>query len=201
MSKLDVETSVGPLLVAANKVAIIGEMDTVKSARNLITMINSRFFRAIIKLLPLSRHKSSVTHHHAEWEASQVEIKRILAAMANHNETVKNDPAGFAVLMKSFHTQQQRAKNASVAEQKGHARIIKAKQDYAEFVVANGKELALQFDVLVDCIRKELNIETDFDVFRAQTVQMMAAVDEAIDEMKVGIKNFQECTEKDDLTE
>lgn len=201
MSKLDFQTGMGPLLIAANKVAVIGEMGTVKSARELTTMINRRFFRAIIKLLPLSRHKSSATHHRAEWEASQAEIKRILAAMTHHNETVKGDSAGFAALTNSFQTQQQRAKVASTAEQEAHAKIIKAQQDYSDFVVAGAKELSLQFDLLVDSIRRELSIETDFDMFRAQTVQMMVAVDEAVAEMKTGIKNFQESTEKNGTTE
>jgi hypothetical protein len=187
MGNLDYQAGMGPLLAAVQKISVIGEMGTVKSARELSSMMNRRFFRALIQLMPMSGYKSSVKLSHEEWEASQIEIKRILAAMTNHNENVKADPDGFEALMRSLKIQQQRAKNASTTEQKGHAGISQMQREYLQTSVESAKELALHLDVLSDSIRNELNIETDFELFRAQTIQTMAEVDAAVAELKAAI--------------
>ena len=191
LTQLDFQSGMGPLLTAVSKVAVVGEMNTVKIARELTSMVNRRFFKAIVRVLPLGEHKSSVAFHHVEWEAAQVEIKRILAAMNNHTETQKNDPDGFAALMQAFHTQQQRAASHFAEKQRAHDSIIEHQQAYASFVVEGGREIALHLDGLADSVRRELNIDTDFEAFRAQTIQMLAAVDEAMEAMRAGIKKFQ----------
>lgn len=191
MANLDYQGNMGPLLVAVNKVAVVGEMQTVRTARELVSMMNRRFVRAMIQLIPMALYRGRVASQRAEWEATQIEIKRILAAMTNHNETATKDPEAFPALMRSFEAQQQRAKDAATSEQKAHADIIRTQKKYGEFVVAGVAELALHLDVLVDSVRRELDIETDFDEFRAQTEQMIKTASEAIEELKAGLKIYQ----------
>jgi hypothetical protein len=189
---LDYQGGMAPLLTAVSKVAVVGEMNTVKLARELSTMLNQRFLKAIVQLLPLGGHKSAVAFHRAKWEATQVEIKRILAAMDNHNQTQKNDPGGFDTLMHAFRTEQERAASHSAGEQKAHDLIAEAQLTYSRFVVDSGREVALHLDGLADAVRRELNIDTDLDAYRAQTTQMLASVDEAMEEMNAAIKKLQE---------
>jgi hypothetical protein len=191
LAQLDYRSGMGPLLTAVSKVAVVGEMNTVKMARELTSIVNRRFFKAIVQLLPLGKYKSSAAFHHAQWEAAQVEIKRILAAMNNHTQTQTNDPDGFAALMQAFRTQQERAAEHLTDERKALDSIGVHQQAYASFVVEASKEIALHLDGLADSVRRELNIDTDFNAFREQTTQMLSAVDEAMEEMKAGIKKFQ----------
>jgi hypothetical protein len=191
VADLDYQANMGPLLVAVNKVAVVGEMYTVHTARELTSMINRRFFRAIVQLMPSSLYRGRIAIHHAEWEAAQVEIKRILAALTNHNETVKDDPDGFAMLMNSFQAQQKRSEVASANEQKAHLGMAGAQMEYGDFVIAGAGEVALHLDLLVQSVRKELNIATDFEAFRAQTLRMTKTVAEAMAEMKAGIAQYQ----------
>ena len=191
MASLDFQGNMGPLLVAVNRVAVVGEMQTVRTARELVSKMNHLFFHAMVQLMPMALYRGRVASQRAEWEATQVEIKRILAAMTNHNETATKDPEAFAALMRSFEAQQQRAKDASASEQKAQAGIIRTQMEYGEFVMAGAAELALHLDVLVDSVRRELEIETDFDEFRAQTEQIIKTVSEAMAEMRAGLAKYQ----------
>lgn len=191
IATLDYQGNLGPLLIAVNKVAVVGEMKTVKTARELVSKMNRSFFNGIVQLMPTSLYRGRVATQRAEWKAAQVEIKRILAAMTNQNETAAKDPEVFAALMRSFDAQQQRAKDATAGEQKAQAEIIRAQMEYGEFVVSGAAELARHLDVLVESVRQELDIRTDFDEFRAQTEQMIQMVKEAIEKMKAGLAQYQ----------
>ena len=191
MANLDYQGNMGPLLVAVNKVAVVGEMQTVRTARELVSKMNRRFFRAMVQLMPTALYRGRVAIQRAKWKATQVEIRRILAAMTNHNETATKDPEAFAALMRSYEAQQQRANDATAGEQKAKADIIRTQMEYAEFVVAGAAELSLHLDVLVDSVRRELDIKTDFDEFRAQTEQMIKTGSEAMAELKAGLTQYQ----------
>ena len=191
MANLDYQGNMGPLLVAVNKVAVVGEMQTVRTARELVSKINRRFFSAIVQLMPTSLYRERAAHQHAEWEAAQAEIKRILAAMTNHNETAAKDPTIFAALMQAFEAQRERAEEATAGEQKARVGVLRTQMEYGEFVVAGAAELALHLDVLVDSVRSELAIKTDFDESRAQTEEMIKTAGDAMEEMKVGLAQYQ----------
>ena len=184
LANLDYQTGIGPLLIAVQRVSVVGEMGTVNFAREMSSMVNRRFYQALIQLMPMSAHKALVKNAHEEWASAQIEIKRILAAMTNHNENVKADPDGFDALVRSLEIQQQRAKNASAAEQKGHAGIVELQREYLQTVVKSARDMALHLDLMADSIRKELNIETDFELFRAQTIKMIAEADEVVAELQ-----------------
>jgi len=176
-----------PLNTAVNRIAVVGEVETVKTARDLVTSLNESYFKAAVMVLPLAEQRWEIKHQHERWEASQVEIKRILAAMTNHNESSSTDQQAFDALMASFKSQQRVAQSASEAEQRAHQALILGKMQYADFIVAMSRDLALMLDVLADSVRRELNIETDFASFRAQTLEMLNRVQRAMADFKATI--------------
>ena len=188
-----------PFMASANKVAVVGEVETVTRSRELVTIVNRLYFRALALLLPASLYKRRVDENHVAWEGTQVEIKRILAAMTHHNEEVKNDPTTFIALTLSFQAQQKMAAGAAADERNAQGRLDGERLKFANFIVSEAAGTAKHLDLLVDCIRKELTVKTDFGRFQAHTEKQLVQMNEALDELKAAAAQFQKDKEEGKL--
>lgn len=186
------EEGLMPLITAVNKVAIVGEMDTVTTARELLTLVNQTFFKAAALVVPIYGHYGDARRSQERWQEVQTEIKRLLAATQHHVETHDPDRARFETLMRSFAHQQSVAAEQSALHQEANRKLVAARMEYGNWVVSEAAEFALKLDVLAESVRKELEIKTDFEAFRAQTVAMQAAAVEAMAKLNASLAAFQE---------
>lgn len=115
LAKLDYNAGFERLLSSVARVTVIGEQATVEKARLLSNALNKIFFKAVAQLLPMGGLRAAEVVHNEQYATTQAEIRRILAAMVNHNETKKGDAEGFAAIVRSFESQQTLAKQFASA--------------------------------------------------------------------------------------
>ncbi len=175
LTRLDVQSRLRPLAESVNKISVVGETETVRVARDIVRAVNQRFINALGELLPLAGYRAALDVHQKEWDAAQTEIQRLLAAMRHHNESVVKDPATFEALQRSFQGEQQRGARANAAAHSLRLKLAEIQQSYGLRTLEYLDGVALQLDPLVDCMRRELGLATDFEAFRAQTLEMLKA--------------------------
>lgn len=190
LEKLDYRAGMGRLVNAVNRISVVGETQTVFTARKLSTILHQQFFLALAKVMPLSQYRFIADLHQSRWDETQLEIKRILAAMANHSETANPDRSAFEALDKSFAAQQKIASEAAAARQIAQNKFNQGQLEFLDFITGATSEITLELDQLTNSIRKELSIATDFEAVRAQTLQMMADAAESVAGLMNSVKQF-----------
>lgn len=157
------------LAVATAKIDILGDMSTVLKARALSDLINSSMLKCLERAMPLAQIGSEILRHNEGYESAQLETKRILAAMRNHNESNKQDEAAFAALQRSFKIEQDRA--ATEAEQRESAQKARAlgQIEFAEFLSEVLEPINKNVDDLISLVREELGLSTSLELLAEST--------------------------------
>ena len=112
--------------------------------------------------------------------------------MTHHNETLKNDSEGFAALQRSFNIQQKHAKDASSDSVSAKLLVVDQERAFVLLLVEEMKVVTAALDELVHAVRTELEIETDFDEFRAQTIGMQTEMEALLAELLASAAKFRE---------
>lgn len=183
LTKLDISAGLGGLLTAVARISILGEMATVAKSRAVISLINQAFFKGIATVMPLGRLKNSISFHDKQYAATQFETARILAEMNNHNETLKNDKAGFNALQRSFDNQQAGAKRHSADSVKAKLALADGEKEYGIGMMEDMKIVANRLDELACAIREELGLETSLEEFQRMTATMQKEAAAAVQEL------------------
>jgi len=187
LENLDYAASLGGFVAAISKVSIVGNTHTVLLARELNKLVNMRFMKSMIELIPLGAVNGGLKVDVAERVAAQAEIQRILAAMTNYNETRKADPEDFAALQRSMEAQRARFQRHLDAENAARNSIVEIRQKYADSLQDFIEALMIQLDQLVFSVRDELELKTDEEAIKAQTEQMRVDALAALAEMKARV--------------
>lgn len=184
LARLDTKQQIGPLAESVSKIAVVGEMETVRRARDLFTTIQGQLFEAMGELIPLAWHKADSDFHDHEWKLAQVEIVRLLGEMRHHNESGSRDVLAMGRLTASLDIEQERADRAATARHAANLKINQIRQRHGLRVIEFSEEIALHTDDLADCIRRELGLATDLSAFRAQTVAMSSSIRASYDRLR-----------------
>ena len=181
LTKLDVGAGLGGLLTATARMSILGDIATVAKSRALISLINQILFKGLGNVMPLTKFKSSIELHGKRYAATQFEIERILSAMTNHNETLKDDRQGFDALQRSFEFHQETAKKHTAKITEAQLALAEGEKKYAFTLMEDMKVAANRLDELACAIREELGLEASLEDFQTMTTTMqkdMAAATE-----------------------
>ena len=187
LTKLDISSEIGGLLIALAKVGILGEMKTIRQSRTLFGLLNQILFRGLAKVMPLASLSNSASLHDELYASTQLEIQRILAAMTHHNETLKNDHLGFDALQRSFEAQQTAAKHHHAESVRANLALADGQKEYGFELMKEMKVVAIQLDELIYSIRSELDLETDLDELKKLTSIAQAQAEEALKELLVKV--------------
>lgn len=188
LAKTNIAEGLQGFFVSAAKMSLVAEQETGKALNDLMVAYSALFFRLLEKVSPIndSRSDIGIINHH--YEESQTEIKRILSAMTNQNESGAPNEAVFQALNASFEFHQNRSRELNDERDECWETVNELTSNFAVDVVEEIKEISLlQIPVFVG-IRKELDLDTDIDSYKAQVLSSTEKLRKQIDDFILGMK-------------
>jgi hypothetical protein len=182
LTKPDTDAPLRNVLAVGAQLQLVVRQETAQFISDLISAYGELQLRLIAKVLPIHNVRSDINICNEHYENMQVEIKRVLAAMANHNESGQRDPVRFDQLNKSFEFANGRAQELA-AERSAHWDQMNVLQrQYLKDLLPEVKRVGeMQIHVLVE-LRRELDVGGDIDVFQQMMRKQMERAERAVDE-------------------
>lgn len=188
LAKTNIAEGLQGFFASAAKLSLVAEQETGKALNDLMVAYSALFFRLLEKVSPINDSRSGIGIINHHYEESQIEIKRILAAMTNQNESGAPNEAVFQALNKSFEFHQNRSRELSDERDKCWETVNELTSDFAVEVVEEIKEISLlQIPVFVG-IRKELDVDTDIESYKMQVISSAEKLRKQIDDFILGMK-------------
>jgi hypothetical protein len=189
LAKTNLADGLQGFFVSAAKLSLVAEQQTGKALNDLMVAYSALFFRLLEKVSPIHDARSSIDIINNHYEESQNEIKRILTEMTKQNESGAPNEEVFQVLNESFEFHHNRSRELSVERNKCWETVNELTSNFALNVMEEIKEISLlQIPVFVG-IRKELDIDTDIESYKAQVLNNAEKIGSQIDEFILGMKN------------
>ncbi|MEX2150743.1 MAG: hypothetical protein WD793_11050 [Steroidobacteraceae bacterium] len=182
LTKPDADAPLRNVLAIGAQLQLVVSQETAQLISNLISAYGELQLRLIAKVLPIHKARIGINICNEHYENMQVEIKRVLAAMTNLNESGQPDPARFAQINQSFEWASGRAQELAT-ERAGYWDQVNALQrQYLRDLLPELKRLGeMQIHVLVE-LRRELDVGGDIDVFQRMMREQMERAERAVDE-------------------
>jgi hypothetical protein len=184
VTKPGYDTPLRDALAVAAQMQLVVNQGTAQLISDLVSYYGELQMRLIPKVGPISVLKSNIETVNALYEDSQAEVKRVIAAMRQFNETGQHDADAFQRLNRSADIARQTSKGHANERTRlwgeVNARTIQFMRDLTPEI----KEIAkLQMHLMVE-LRRELTVGGDVEVFasilRRQLERMERVVDEFI---------------------
>lgn len=149
------------------KLGLVAEEETGKALSELVLAYSGLLFKLLINVVPISEQRNKINIINGHYEEGQTEIKRILAEMNRQNESGAPDEHVFNMLNSSFQFQQKRAKELSDERNACWEKVNEYTKKFALLLMDEMKAITvLQAPVMVG-IRKELDIDTNIESYKA----------------------------------
>jgi len=188
LAKTNIGAELQGLFTSAAKLGLIAEEETGSALNELMLAYSSLLFRLLIKVSPISDSKNSISTISYHYEESQLEIKRILAAMTNQNESGAPNTIVFDSLSSLFDFQSKASKELTEERDELWKNVTDLTSDFAVVMANEMKSIALlQVPVMVG-IRKELELETDIETYKQQVVSNTDKLSKLLDDFIAEIK-------------
>jgi hypothetical protein len=154
--------------------SLVGEMDTVIMARELVMSAN----RTVNKALPMSLQakflQQTIKFHRCQCEATQAEIPNLLSAIVKHDEANKGDTAESEKLkaaLEKANASFERHRSDGLAATNDMFTLM---QSYGKLITAEWGALNHKLDELIHAIRTELGLESSLERLYQSTAEMEA---------------------------
>lgn len=178
-----------PFFATAAKLALVAEEETGKALNELVISYSGLIFKLMIKLSPISDSKIDLNLANSQYDEEQAEIKRILAAMTNQNESGRPDKNVFDALSNSFDHHKKRSDELANERNECWDKINKYTKEFSIYLAHEMKNIALlQVPVMLG-IRKELDIDTDAEGYRKLVQSNAEKISKQLDELLVSLEN------------
>ncbi|WP_394168370.1 hypothetical protein [Saccharospirillum alexandrii] len=182
LTKTNIAEGIQGFFISAAKLGLIAEHETGKALNDLMLAYSALSFRLLAKVSPITNLRVDIDIIDGHYEESQTEIKRIIAAMNNQNESGEPSKAVFEALNKSFEFHINRSKELTEERGQHWDKVNELTREFAIEVAQELKAISLlQTHVMVG-IRKELDIETDVEFYKQQTLSSVEKVTKQLDE-------------------
>ncbi|PCJ32607.1 MAG: hypothetical protein COA90_02235 [Gammaproteobacteria bacterium] len=180
--KTNIAEGLQGFFTSATKLELIAEQETGKASNDLVLAYSGLLFRLLAKVSPINDLRTDIDIINYHYDESQIEIKRVLAAMNAQNESGAPNEAVFSALNKSFEFQSKRSKELTDERDECWERVNELTSKFTVEVAEEMKSMALlQIPVMVG-IRKELDIETNLKSYRQQVVNSTEILSKQLDE-------------------
>jgi hypothetical protein len=181
LTKTNIAEGLQGFFISAAKLGLVAEQETGKALNDLMLAYSALFFRLLEKVSPINDSRTEINIINSNYEESQTEIKRILAAMTSQNESGAPNQAIFEALNKSFEFHSNRSKELTDERDQHWKKVNELTSKFAIEVAQEMKAISLlQIPVLVG-IRKELDIETDIESYEQQVLSSAEKVSKQLD--------------------
>lgn len=172
---------------ASMKLQMVSEVHTSVLASQLSEKYAELLFKLSARAFPIQQLNTDIVIATDHYENMQSEIQRILAAMAQQNESGKPDPAVFNALSQSFEHYREQSENISSDRNRLWQEKNAKHLEYARALVPEMKSINRQGVLLMVEIRRELNVGGDIDVFlenmEAQADRIAGYLDELLEQI------------------
>lgn len=186
VTKVNPAEGVAGFNAAAAKLQLISEIETADSVADIQVKFAALFMRAMAKLQNIQIIKSQIAIHNDLYEASNSEVKRILAAMTAFNEAARKEQDVFEALSRSFEFQRDLAAEHAQKRDEFWKERNALHMDFIRFIteeVAGIRDEMARVQIL---IRSELELEEDRayveERMRARAIENQKAIQATLEE-------------------
>jgi hypothetical protein len=182
IEKLDVYSSFAGLITATAKISLLGEMETVKRSRELLTAIQETLIRAMVVLIPISGHKDTRRFHESQRVVHQAECARLLPIVNDYarRQFSSKDSADAISNLNHNHAKAEEHGNAAIA---AILAFSVANREFHETLMAENIVITKKLDLLVYSMRNELALITSLEELQQSSAAMGEAAKAAIRNM------------------
>jgi hypothetical protein len=170
-------------LVAMAKIQLVAEEATAAEATKLIQEYGELFLKLTMKVVPIQSIQTDIKICDEHYEQSQSEIKRILAAMTEYNESAGSDPHRFQALERSFDFFSKRSDTLSTEEAALSKRRLALILDFLRFALNELDRIYPQQIKVLVAIRREVGLSADVDGLAMQLEQNRQKLKKVVEEM------------------
>lgn len=160
---VDFETGFSGLLTAAGQVSILGEMDTVEKAREVVLLVQELRFRMQPTIIEIRSVKESASELRATL-AKQSDIKEGLMETARDRILNGGQKYKGSSLEKGLESTNESIKKKTVTLRAHEDAISAALEYYQGKVGMDMHDIIMKIDELIVCLRRELELETNEQV-------------------------------------
>lgn len=149
----------------AAKLQLISNQKTSFLVSELVATYGELFFMALAKLKPIQSLRTEVSIRDKHYTLAQAEVTRVLAKMAQFNESAQTDIAVFNALNHSFEFHQSQAKQFTEERKKLSQEQSSLHIAFIREWIPNMKLIGERQLLVMIELRRELHIESDIDAF------------------------------------
>lgn len=181
-TKPDADAPLRNVLALGAQLQLVVRPDTAPLISDLISAYAELHLKLIAKVMPMHKVRIDINICNEQYENTQVEIKRLLAEMANLNESGQRDPVRFGQLNQSFDFANGRAGQLADERSAHWAEFNALQREYMKDLIPELKRLGeLQIHVLVE-LRRELDVGGEIETFKNIMETQMQRVEQAMNE-------------------
>lgn len=174
LTQANATTVLQGFFTAAAKLQLVAEPDTALQVQRLVADFSELVLRLMGPVLPLQQARGSIQIHDQLYQEANVEVKRVLAALAQFNEGAGRDEAVFQALQRSLDGFRQQAARQADLRQQAWRDFQRQNVDFARQLFREQRAMSeSQLPVMI-AIRRDLGLTSNLEDF---AVQMQASID------------------------
>jgi len=164
-TKPDASIPIQNVFAIGAQLQLVASQGAAQLISDLISAYGELQFKLLAKVLPMHDLRAGIDVQTIHYDNVQLEIKRLLMAMKQYNESGQNDRGLFTRLNQSFEFAQKMAKQYSDERSNLSAERIALQRQFANDLIPDIKLISeLQTRVLVE-LRRELDVGGDIEIF------------------------------------
>lgn len=175
--------------VAVSQISILGGMDTVLKSREVLSLINLLYFKALAMTVPMSLKRDSINNLSSKRDAADKNASDMRQQFLERSRdgVYKKEVAELAENSRILYDQTVEYANNVVGEQN---EFTKLQYEYIEFTIKELGEIQKGTDELIIMIRRELELDVDSEALFRSTLDTQALVQKAADELRTNLENY-----------
>lgn len=174
---------------AVSQISILGGMDTVLKSREVLSLINLLYFKALAMTVPMSIKRASISTLSSKRDVTDKKASDMRQQFLDRSRdgVYIKEVADLAENSRILYDQTIEYANNIVSEQND---FTKLQYEYIEFVIKELGEIQKGTDELIIMIRRELELDVDSEALFKSTLDTQALVQKAADELRTNMENY-----------
>jgi len=148
LTKPDADVPFRNVLAVAGQLQLVVGQATAQLISDLVSAYGELQLRLVAKVLPMHALRANIDSRNLHYDDAQAEIKRVLAAMTQHNESGPRDSEQFARLTRSFEVARDEAQRVAKEREALWTQIQSLQRQYLRDLLPDVKRIGeLQINV------------------------------------------------------
>lgn len=181
LSKQEVGSPLQGFFAAAAKLQMVSDTTTAALVSDLVSAYGELLLKIFGLVRPIHSARSSANDAAEQYELCQTEVRRVLAAMTQHNESGSTDAAAFDRLNRSFEFQHAQSEKYAKERSQHTDQAIKLELAFLRAYVPELKNVGLKTMKVMVEVRRELELHSDVDAFTELLETQWKRMDSALD--------------------